>query len=141
MRWPGHLRNRYVYPIRTSLRPLAPSSFSYGKITQLQTVNELLTRFKAFDTSNKPSSEAEAEYRPDVTNYEQKPGSPKEAMTSFQKMEMFIVRGQLVLYATRQQSYQFRTSIICRDLWKCCSPLLLGPHRLFGYHPNQLFFE
>ena len=106
---------------------------------QVDTVNQLLTRFTAFDTSNTPSSEAEAEYRPDVTVYERKVGSPEQALTSFQKMEMFIefkhgtsadpfvtedgsfpklfnttcaIRGQLVLYATRQQAYQFRTSIL-----------------------------
>ena len=106
---------------------------------QVRTVNKLLKRFKAFNTSNTPSTEAEAEFRPDVTIYEKNAGSPKQTLTSFQRMEMFIefkhgssvdpfvkedrsqpkisniasaIRGQLALYATRQQAYQFRTSII-----------------------------
>ena len=121
-----------------------PLNFSYPalslqQIVQVDTINEILTRFTGFDTSNTPSSEAGAEYRPDVTIYEKKKLSPTRTLTSFQKMEMFVefkhgssadpfatedgsfpklfsttcaIRGQLVLYATRQQAYQFRTSII-----------------------------
>jgi hypothetical protein len=102
-------------------------------------VNSLFTRFTAFDTSATPSSEAEAEYKPDVTIYEKKEGPPTRTITSFQKMEMFVefkhgkfsdpfateenffpklfkntcaTRGQITLYSVRQQAYQFRTSIL-----------------------------
>ena len=98
----------------------------------------LFTRFTAFDTSNGTSNEADAEYKPDVTIYEGKDESTTKRAASFQTMEMFIefkhgnsadpfdtedkffpklfnntcnVRGQITLYATRQQAYQFRTSI------------------------------
>ena len=101
-------------------------------------MNSLFTRFIAFDTSNTPSGEAEAEYKPDVTIYERKGEPPTGAITSFQTMEMFVEfkhgnsadpfvtndeffpkmfnntcanRGQIALYSTRQQAYQFRTSI------------------------------
>jgi hypothetical protein len=102
-------------------------------------VNSLFTRFTASDTSATPSSEAEAEYKPDVTIYERKEEDPTGAITSFQKMEMFVEfkhgntsdpfateeknfpklfkntcasRGQITLYSVRQQAYQFRTSIL-----------------------------
>jgi len=101
-------------------------------------VNSLFTRFTAFDTSNIPSGEAEAEYKPDVIIYERKEEPPTRTITSFQAMEMFVEfkhgssadpfatedkffpklfnnasasRGQIALYSTRQQAYQFRTSI------------------------------
>jgi len=100
-------------------------------------VNSLFTRFTAFDTSNIPSSEADSGYKPDVTIYERKE-EPPCTVTSFQTMEMFVEfkhgssadpfatedeffpklfnnasasRGQIALYSTRQQAYQFRTSI------------------------------
>jgi len=108
------------------------------KNLQVSTVNSLFTRFTAFDTSNIPSGEAEAEYKPDVTIYEGKEEPPARTVTSFQTMEMFVEfkhgnsadpfitedkffpklfnntsasRGQIALYSTRQQAYQFRTSI------------------------------
>lgn len=107
-------------------------------VIQVRTVNSLFTQFIAFNTSNNPSSEANAEYKPDVCIYEKKQGMPTRPFTSFQTMEMFVefkhgasadpfvtedrffpklfnntcdVRGQIVLYATLQQAYQFRTSI------------------------------
>jgi hypothetical protein len=109
------------------------------QVIQVDAINGLFKKFRAFNTSNKPSTEAEAEYKPDVTIYEKKKGCPTKAITSFQKMEMFIefkhgnssdpfdsedgtfpktfnstsvTRGQMALYATRQQAYQFRTWII-----------------------------
>jgi hypothetical protein len=102
-------------------------------------VNSLFTRFTAFDTSATPSSEAEAEYKPDVTIYKREKEPPTRTITSFQNMEMFVEfkhgsssdpfateekffpklfnntcasRGQITLYSVRQQAYQFRTSIL-----------------------------
>jgi len=86
-------------------------------------VNSLFKNFKAFDTSKNPSNEAEAEYKPDVTIYESDSLDPPRALTSFQKMEMFVefkhgntsdtcsTRGQITLYSARQRAYQFRTSV------------------------------
>lgn len=106
---------------------------------QVHAVNSIFTRFIAFNTSNIPSGEAEAEYKPDVTIYKRDGEQPlKRATTSFQTMEMFVefkhgksadpfatddnifpkifnntrvIRGQITLYSTRQQAYQFRTSL------------------------------
>jgi len=50
----------------------------------------LFTRFAAFDTSNTPSGEAEAEYRPDVTIYEKEGGMSTQKIMAFQMMEMFV---------------------------------------------------
>jgi hypothetical protein len=138
-RWPGPPA-KAICTNRLYVRLSPRSRFVLlRQVIQVDAVNGLFKNFRAFDTSNKPSTEAEAEYKPDVTIYEKKKGYPKKAITSFQKMEMFIefkhgnssdpfkskdgsfpktfnstsvTRGQLALYATRQQGYQFRTWII-----------------------------
>ena len=93
------------------------------------------TRIKAYDTSNGPSIEEDARYKPDVTFYDANTSDSENRITSFQRMEMFVefkygtsdpfhtedqgqfeklfettcvTRGQIVLYSTRQQTYQFR---------------------------------
>ena len=106
---------------------------------QIDAVNSLFENFKAFDTSNNRSIEAEAEYKPDVTIYKCDSQDPPRVLTSFQRMEMFVefkhsnssdpfgtgdepfvnlfknacsTRGQMTLYSARQQAYQFRTSVL-----------------------------
>jgi len=83
--------------------------------------------------------ETGAKYKPDVTFYDAKKSLPEERVTSFQQIELFVEfkrgptsdpfyrdnkipfqksfnatcasRGQMVLYSTRLQMYQFRTCV------------------------------
>ena len=83
--------------------------------------------------------EVGAKYKPDVTFYDAKKSLPEERVTSFQQMELFVefkhgstsdpfyrdnkipfqksfnttcaLRGQMVLYSTRLQMYQFRAFV------------------------------
>jgi hypothetical protein len=98
-------------------------------------MRSLLTNFTAVDTSNTPSNEAEAEYKPDVIIFKNDQEHPTH--TLFQSMEMFVefkhgdssdpfnpgdglppkltntaiaTRGQIILYSIRQRAYQFRIS-------------------------------
>ena len=92
---------------------------------------------KAFDTSNSPATEGDSKYKPDISFYDIGTGDSDSRLTSFQRMEMFVefkygntsdpfhvegkqsfekhfettcaTRGQIALYATRLQTYQFRT--------------------------------
>ena len=94
-------------------------------------------KIKAFNTSNNPSIEEDAVCKPDITFYNAKTCDSRNPVTSFQRMEMFVkfkrgntsdpfqsdnrqpfwklfentcaTRGQIILYSTRQQTYQFRT--------------------------------
>ena len=99
-------------------------------------MNSLFTHFTAFQTANTPSGEGE--YIPYVTIYKGK-GLPAPKRTSFQTMEMIVqfnrledrvdpfstangrfpetfkntsdTRDKMARYTTRQQTYQFRTSV------------------------------
>ncbi|KAF9646247.1 hypothetical protein BDM02DRAFT_3271085 [Thelephora ganbajun] len=124
-------------PGLTELAQATSETQMYGLF--VNTVNSLFKNFKAFDTSKNPSIEVEAQYKPDVTIYEDDSQDPPRALTSFQKMEMFVefkygntsdpfdtenepfakllkntcsTRGQITLYSARQQAYQFRTSVL-----------------------------
>ena len=107
---------------------------------QVTVVNSLCTAVRASNTSANPGIEAGAKYKPDVTFYDVNESLPEEHVTSFRKMELVFVefkrgptsdpfnrddkatfpktfeatcasRGQMALYATRLQMYQFRTFV------------------------------
>jgi len=119
--------------------PLLLYIFHLQQTIQVDAVNTLFTQFTAFNTSNSPSRELEAEYKPDVTIYKKGGRTPKHPFTSFQTMEMFVElkhgsssdlfglehnlvpklvgtarasRDQIILYSIRQRAYQFRTSTL-----------------------------
>jgi len=122
-----------------SFAPLLLPIFLLQQAIQVDAVNALFTHFIAFNTSNTPSRELEAEYKPDVTIYKNDEKTPGRPFTSFQTMEMFVEfkhgnssdlfgpkdnlvpklsgtacasRGQIILYSIRQRAYQFRTSTL-----------------------------
>ena len=106
---------------------------------QVNAVNSLFKNLKAFGTYNNRSAEEEVKYKPDVVIYKGDLRNPPSVLTSFQRMEMFVefrhgnnsdpfgiydesswellenarsTRRQITLYSTRQQAYQFRTSVL-----------------------------
>ena len=102
-------------------------------------MNSLRTVIKAHNTSNSPGIEVGAKYKPDITFYDAGISLPDGPITCFQLMELFVEfkrgstsdpfnededdpfnksfdtvcasRGQMALYATRLQMYQFRTFV------------------------------
>jgi len=104
---------------------------------QAQTANSICSSIKAFNTSKNPSSDEDAKYKPDITFHDTDTPNFENHLASFQRMEMFVefkrgntsdpfhtdnhlpfeklfettcnTRGQIVLYSTRLQTYQFRT--------------------------------
>lgn len=107
---------------------------------QINVANSLCANFRADNTSDNPGEEPDAKFKPDVTFYGLGRACPERPITSFQQMEMFVefkrgsasdpfreerggfpfqksydttcaLRGQMTLYATRMQRYQFRTFV------------------------------
>ena len=102
-------------------------------------MNSFSTTTRAYNTSNNPGVETGAKYKPDITFYDAGRSPPEGHVTSFQQMELFVEfergptsdpfhkdkeipfqktfkstcasRGQMVLYSTRLQMYQFRTCV------------------------------
>ena len=106
---------------------------------QVNAVNSLFKNLKAFGTYNNRFAEEEVKYKPNVVIYKGDLRDPPSVLTSFQRMEMFVefrhgndsdpfsiydessedllmdarsTRRQITLYSTRQQAYQFRTSVL-----------------------------
>ena len=104
---------------------------------QASVANSICKTITAFDTSTSLSSQEGLRYKPDIIFYGANIGDIEDPLASFQKMEMFVefkrgndsdpfhshdqlpfeklfedtcgTRGQVILYSTRLQTYQFRT--------------------------------
>ena len=62
----------------------------WSPCVQTATVNSFCTVTRAYNTSNNPSVETGAKYKPDITFYDVKESPPEEHVTSFQQMELFV---------------------------------------------------
>ena len=104
---------------------------------QCEAANKICKDIKAVNTSNTPCREEDARLKPDVSFYQADTSDFKATRRSFQTMEMFVefkygkdsdpfhskdqqpfvklfdkdcaTRGQIILYSTRMQGYQFCT--------------------------------
>ena len=132
---------------------------------QCEAANKICGDIKAFNTSNTPSHEEDARLKPDVTFYKADTSDSKGHLKPFQTMEMFVefkhdkqsdpfckesqpfeklfdkdcaTCGQIILYSTRMQNYQFRTRAFSVGIfgnvarlfcWDCAGVVVLGPIR------------
>jgi len=101
-------------------------------------VNPHCGSITAYNSSNDPGLEIDARYKPDIVFYDSTKNISEGRVTSFQQMELFVefkreatsdpfadtkeqfhklfsttcaTRGQMTLYSTRMQMYQFRTCV------------------------------